>query len=186
MRTLTDREKRTLRIGAVGITAYLLLFGGFQGARYFAQRRAEYQKLLDEASRLKQEVRLYEDKVLVIRKLMEGFHMDPAKLSRASVVAQSSAAIQKAALAGGIQVGPVRESPARPSAKELASVQLEAAGPVRAVMGFLHQMEGVGYPLIIDAVQITSDTTRPGQIKLNLTIVILDFDQWKKEELPHA
>jgi hypothetical protein len=27
---------------------------------------------------------------------------------------------------------------------------------------------------------------RPGAVKVNLTIVILDFDQWKKEDAPHA
>ena len=111
--------------------------------------------------------------------------MDPAKLSRTSVVAEASAAIQKAAMGGGIQLGPVRESPARPSSKELASMQIEGMGPVPAVMGMLSRLESVGYPLIIDSVQLTSDM-RPGQLKVSLTILILDFEQWKKEGPPHA
>jgi hypothetical protein len=116
---------------------------------------------------------------------MESLRLDPAKLSRTSVVAEASSAIQKAAMSGGVQVGPVRESPARPSSKELASVQLEGTGPVSAVMGLLNRLESVGFPLIIDSVQLTPDM-RPGQLKVNLTILILDFDQWTKEGSPHA
>ena len=49
-------------------------------------------------------------------------------------------------------------------------------------MATLHRLETLGYPLILDSVQISSDPTKPGMIKLNLTIIILDFEQWKKEE----
>ena len=87
---------------------------------------------------------------------------------------------------GGVQLGPIRESAARPSAKELASIQLEGNGPVPALLTFLHRLETLGYPLILDSVQISSDPTRPGMIKLNLTIIILDFEQWKTEETRHA
>jgi hypothetical protein len=185
MRTLTPHEKRTVRFGAAAIAIYLLLFGGFQVWKYFAKTRADYQQLLSQADRLKQEVQLYDDRVLVLKKLMESLRMDPAKLSRTSVVAEASSAIQKAAMSGGVQVGPVRESPARPSSKELASVQMEGTGPVPAVMGLLSRLESVGFPLVIDSVQLTPDM-RPGQLKVNLTILILDFDQWTKEGAPHA
>ena len=185
MRTLTHHERRTVRFGAAAIVIYLLLFGGFQAWKYLARCRVDYQQLVSQADRLKQEVRLYDDRALAVKKLMESMRLDPANLSRTSVVAQASAAIQKAAMSGGVQVGPVRESPARPSSKELASVQLEGTGPVPAVMGLLNRLEGVGFPLIIDSVQLTPDM-RPGQLKVNLTIWILDFDQWTKEGSPHA
>jgi hypothetical protein len=103
-----------------------------------------------------------------------------------SLVAEASAAIQKAASSGGIQLGPIRESPARTSSKELASMQLEGTGPIPAAMGLLHRLQSLGYPLIVDSVQITPDATKPGMVKLNLTIIILDFEQWKTEELPNA
>src|SRR5437660_1423500 len=147
MRTLTKQEKRTVRLGAAVVVIYFAIFGGLRGWTFFSQRRADYEQMVKEAQSLKQEVRTYEDKVAVIKKLMESFKLDPAKLSRASVVAQTSAAIQKTATGGGMQVGPVRESPARPSSKELAAMQLEGSGPVPAVMGFLHRLESVGYPL---------------------------------------
>ena len=186
MRTLTPHEKRTLRLATVGLTIYFAVFGLWQGWRQSEKQRSEYQKLVKETEAFRLQVQPYEHKALVVTKLMEGFRLDPAKLSKTSVVAQASAAIQKAALTGGIQLGPVRESPARPSAKELASIQLEGTGPVPAVMALLHRLESLGYPLIIDSVQLTPEAMKPGQVKLSLMIVILDFEQWKNEEKPNA
>src|SRR5213592_241075 len=185
MRALSDHEKRTIRYAAVGISIYLVLFGGLRCWKYLEKRRADYQHLVKEASGLRQEIQPYEDKVLLVKKLMESFHIDPAKLSRASVVGAASDAIQKAAAAGGLGLGPIRESPARPSTKELASMQMEGSGPVPAVTTFLLRLETLGYPMIVDSVQLSPEP-RPGMLKLNLTIIILDFDQWKKEEVPNA
>jgi hypothetical protein len=186
MRTLSDREKRTVRIAAIGIAIYLVLFFGLSVRTYFEAKRADYGKLVAKAQDLKNEVRPYQDKVAHLKKLMESSRVNPAKLSRATVVAEASAAIQNAAAAAGIQVGPVRESPARSSSKELASVQIEGSGPVPAVMSLLHNLKSLGYPLVIDSVQLATDPMRPGQVKMNLTIVVLDFDQWKPETTPHA
>ena len=186
MRTLTHQEKRTIRYAGVGIGIYLVLFGGFKVWKIFEQQRTDYRQLVTEAQSLKLEVKRYEGKIAVTKKLMETFHMDPARLTKATVVAEASAAIQKAAREGGFQLGPVRESPARPSSKELATIQIEGSGPVPATMSLLNRLETCGYPLIIDSVQISSDPTKPGQSKLNLTIIILDFEQLKKTEVPHA
>ncbi|MCX6928282.1 MAG: hypothetical protein NT154_34500 [Verrucomicrobia bacterium] len=185
MRTLTHSEKRTIRLGAAVIAICFLYFGGQRGWKYFGNQRAEYQKLVRQAEALKQEIRLYEDRSLAAKKMMETFRMDPAKLSHATVVADASAAIQKAAMGGGVQLGPVRETPARPSSRELASMQLEGIGSVSAVSGLLNRLESVGYPLIIESVQLTTDM-RPGIVKVSLTILILDFDQWKQEGVPNA
>jgi hypothetical protein len=106
-------------------------------------------------------------------------------LTRASVLAQASAAIQSAALGGGVAIGPVRESPARPASSELGSIQLEAVGPAPALLKFVQQTRSLGYPLMIDSMQVGSEPSRPGQVKLNLTILVLDFDQWKQEK-PHV
>ena len=185
MRQLSAQEKRTIRFGAIVLAIIFVVYGGLGIVKWFAHRRAEYDQLLVRADRLKQEVQLYNDRVEVVKKLMEASRVDPAKLSRTSIVAEASLAIQKAALGGGVQVGPVRESPARASAKEIGSVQIEGTGPVPSVMNLIGRLESVGFPLVIDSVQLTPDA-RPGQLKVNLTILILDFDQWKKEGTPHA
>jgi hypothetical protein len=101
-------------------------------------------------------------------------------------VADASAAIQKAATGGGIQVGPIRESAAQPSSKALGTIQFEGTGQVAAVMALLHNLPTLGYPLVMDTVQIAAEPTRPGQVKLTLTIIVLDFEQWKKAEVGHA
>ncbi|MDB6110098.1 MAG: hypothetical protein JWR69_1848 [Pedosphaera sp.] len=186
MPAMTVREKRTVRIAAVGIAIYLALFCGVRSWKYVEARRSDYRRLVAEAQSLKEELRPYETKILLTTKLMETFHLDPAKLSKASLVAEASAAIQKAASSGGIQLGPIRESPARSSSKELASMQLEGTGPIPAVMSLLHRLQSLGYPLIVESVQINPDATKPGMVKLNLTIIILDFEQWKTEEMPNA
>jgi hypothetical protein len=185
MRTLTQREQRTIRLAAAAVAIYFVVFLGVRGCKSLETKRSDYQQLLVNAQRLKRDLQPYENRVLLAQKLKDSFRMDPQKLSRASLVAEASAAIQNAAKSGGIQLGPIRESPARTSAKELTSMQLEGNGSVSSVMTLLHRLETVGYPLIIDSVQIAPDS-KPGKVKVNLTIVILDYEQWKKEEAPRA
>src|SRR4051812_3691166 len=110
MRTLSKSEKRTIRLATVVLAAYFLFAFGQRGLNFIRKGKADYTVLCQEAVKLKAEVRPYKDKILVSKKLMEGAHMDPAKLSRNSVVADTSAAILKAATTGGVQLGPIRES----------------------------------------------------------------------------
>lgn len=182
MLALNDREKRTIGLGAAVLFICLLLLL----AKYFETRRSQYRQMVKEAQGLKQVVQPYKDKVLVLKKLMENYHLDPTRLSKASVVAEASSAIQKAAASNGIQFGPIRESPGRPSARELASIKLEGTGPVSAVIAFFHRLDTIGFPVIIESVQVNSDPTKPGMAKLSLTIILMDFDQWKPEETPNV
>lgn len=167
------------------IAIYLLLFGGFQTWKVLHRQRVEYLQLLVDAKNLRLQVQSYQDKALVAKRLMEDFHLDPAKLSRETIVAEASSAIQKAASASGIQVGTIRESAARGTGNEMTSMQFEGSGSVPAITGLLNRMQTLGYPLIIDSVQIMPDN-RPGMVKLSLTIVILDFERWKNPEAAHA
>jgi len=186
MRPLTDREKRTLRFGGIGIGIYLLVFGGMQAAKFLEKKRSDYQRLVTEATSLKSEIRLYEDKAAALKKMMEAFNLDPARLYRTTAVAEASAAIQNTAASTGVMVASIRESPARSASKELASIQMEAVGPAPAITTLLGRLESVGFPLIVETVQINAEPTRPGQVKMNLTIILLDFDPWKKGAVPNA
>jgi hypothetical protein len=186
MRPLTQREKRTVRLGGVLIVAYLVVFGGIQLWKFSSRRYSDYQQLVREARNLKREIQLYQDKAQKAQSLMNDYHLEPLKLSKATAVAEASSAIQKAATSGGLAVGPVRESAGRASNKELATMQLECSGPVPAVTAFFHRLQTVGYPLIVETVQISPLPNPPGQLKLSLTLIILDFDPWKQEASPHA
>jgi hypothetical protein len=176
-----------MRIGIAIVGASLLFFCGQQIWKFFAHQNAEYTRLLAEADKLRAELKPYKGKVEDVRALMEKFRMDPNRLSRTSVVAEASAAILKTATSSGVQLGPVRETAARQSNKELSSIQLDCTGQVSALLGFLHRFESIGYPIIIDSVQISSDPTKPGNLKMHLGLVILDFEQWKADErMPNA
>jgi hypothetical protein len=184
MRAFTENDKRTIRRAAVGIAIYLVLFGGFEAWKFLEKRRVDYRQMVNDARDLRVKLQTYQAKAVTTKKMMEDFHLDPAKLSRETIVGEASSAIQKAAQASGVQVGTVRES-ARGSGDEVASMQFEGSGPVPAVTGLLNRMQTLGCPLIIDSVQITPDN-RPGMLKLSLTIVILDFEKWKTPEATHA
>src|SRR5262249_46164212 len=94
MRALTHSEKRTIRIGAIAVGAYLVLFSGMRTAKFFEHKRVEYQRLVHEAQGLKREIQIYDDKAIALKKIMENFNLDPARLSRTTAVAEASAAIQ--------------------------------------------------------------------------------------------
>ena len=186
LRSLSDRERRTVRFASIGIAIYLVLFGGFEVWKSFEQRRADYRDLVKEAQDLKQKTLAYQEKVLVVQKLMDDFHIDPAKLKHANVVSEASAAIQRAAMSGRVGLGPIRESQARGSGGTLATIQLDGTGDVKAVLSFLAGLNTIGYPLVVDSVQFTS-ANQPGKIKMSLTILVLDFDQQKEpKEASHA
>lgn len=182
MRPLTDHERRTLRLGGIGVAVYLILFFGLQAWNYAERQRREYQALLAEAAIWNDRLRVYDDKVESAKKLMEQFQLDPAQLSRTTLVAQASAAIQRTAMQRGVMLGPVRETPSRAAAKELSGIQLEATGPPPALLGFLQNLGTLGFPLVLDSVQLTPGPMGPAPVKASLTLLILDFEQWKPAE----
>jgi hypothetical protein len=186
MPALTEREKRTVRLAAIAIAIYLVLFFGVRAWKQLETKRSQYQQLQVEAQRLKRDLMPYENRILLTQKLKENFRMNPQKFSRASLAADASAAIQKEAGSLKVLLGQVRESAARPSARELASMQLEGIGPIPAVMTLLHRLQTLGFPLVVDSLQITPEAAKPGVVKLNLTIIILDFESWKNAGVPNA
>jgi hypothetical protein len=182
MRKLNASEKRTIRLGAIALAAYLVLYLGLSVWRYSQQRQADYQRLTSRVAALHQQLDRQTTRALRLEKLKQRFHIEPAGLSPDNLVAEASSAIQKAATSGGVQLGPLRESPGRPSAKELASMRLEGVGPVPAVLALLPRLETLGYPLLIDSVQLDRDPTKPMMLKISLSIVVLDYAHWEAEK----
>lgn len=181
MNKMTERDQRILRYAAIGVGIYLILFFGH---KFLEKQRTEYRQLVTQAEDLRAKNQPYADRLEVVKKMMDDFHLDPAKLQKATVVAEASAAIQKAAQSGGVGLGPIRESAAAGSSKQVTTIQLEGSGQIAAVLGFLSGLDRIGFPLVVDSAQITANNNQPGQIKVALTIIILDFDQWKG--VPHA
>jgi len=181
MAPLSQRDKRTIRIAAVGILIYLVLFYGVGGWKRLETIRSDYTALLQKAQTARLKMERYENKILFIEKLKKGSQMEMPPPANETLVGLVSAAIQNAAAASGVKVGPVRESQGSSNARELASMQLEATGPVPGVMTLLHRLETLGYPLIVDSVQINTDPKTPGAIKLSLRLALLDFEHWKED-----
>ncbi|MGH7979048.1 MAG: hypothetical protein ACREE6_06700 [Limisphaerales bacterium] len=187
MRNLTERESRTIRYGGIGIGIYLLLFFAFHVWKMLEQKRSDYNDLVRQARALKSEIEDYQSRALVSQKLMNEYHVDPAALSEASVVAQANEAIQTEAGADGVALGTIRESASPSSTLELASIQIEGTGKIPAMLKLLDRLQRLGYPLIVDSVQLTSNPMQPGHVKCDVTITVLDFAQWKiKKEGRHA
>jgi hypothetical protein len=193
---MTDKDKKTLRIGAVFVVLYLVCFYGYRGWKRGEAGRNDYHQLVQKAEQLQNDVRAQENKVLLFEKLTNEFKLDPRKISKETLVADASAAIQAAAREGGIVLGPFRETPGRGTARELSTIQVEGMGPVAAAMGLLHKLQTLGFPLIIDSVQFTQPSAGgggggppgmprgggpPGALKINLTIILLNYEQFKAE-----
>src|SRR5262249_22139442 len=138
MRTITDHEKRTIRRATIGIAIYLLLFCGYKMWSVLHKQRTDYLKLVDDAKALRLKVQTYQSRADSLKRMMEDSHLDPAKLSRETIVGAASSAIQKAASSNGLQVGTVRESASRGSGDEIATMQFDGSGPVAAVTGLLN------------------------------------------------
>lgn len=186
MPALSEREKRTIRIAAIGIAIYLLAFFGFRGWKKMASAREEYERLAGEAEKVRRELPPYENRVLLFEKLSEAYQLDPRKIRKETLVADASEAIQNAAKQGGIQLGPIRETAGRSSGRELSSIQVEGMGPVPSALSLLHQLQTLGFPLVIDQLQLTPESPRPGMLKMNLTIIILNYEAWKTGDRPNA
>lgn len=185
-RSLTASERRTLKWGAMVLGAYLALFFGLRGATYFTTRRAEYQRLSREANDLKLKLEVYQARADRVRRYMETFKMDPARLTNSVIVAQAGAEIQKLGAGGGLVISSLRETVNRGSEPEVGAIQLEGNGPAPAILAFLHLLRGCGFPLVIDSAQIGAEPTRPGSLKLSLSILILDFERWTAKGVPRG
>lgn len=182
MKNLTPSEQRTVRIGGLGLAIYLLVFFGFKLFGGVGAMKADYARLVRSAHALRHEIEPYHTRVERLQRMIDKFQFDPGNLATNTVVGRASAALQQAATGGGLQLGPVRESLARTTEKELGTIQFDATGPAAAVMGFVARLGTLGVPVVVDSVQINADPRGPGMLKLHLTVIVLDFDQWKPRE----
>jgi hypothetical protein len=101
-------------------------------------------------------------------------------------VAEAAAAIQNAARQGGLQLGPMRETPGRATARELSTFQFDGMGQLPAALTLVHKLNALGYPIVIDSLQLTQEGKQPGMLKFNMIVVILNFEQWEKGKAPNA
>jgi len=179
---MTQRDKRTLRIAATLLALYLVLFYGLRGLSRLEAHRADFAQRVLKVRSLKLDAQRYENKSLKLEKLRKTSQIGFSSLERNSLAGNASAAIQRAAQTSGVKLGPVRESPGSPAGKELTAMQLEATGPLPGALGWLHQLHALGFPLVVDSLQIDPDPRKPGEVKVILRVVLLDIDPWRPKE----
>ncbi len=186
MKSLSSSERRTLRLGSIALALYLVAFFGVKWARAANAIRTDHLQLSRTATSLKAEVERYQIRAERLGRLMNRLQIDPSTLRTNTVVGETSAALQKAAQAQGLQVGSIRESPSRSTERELGSIQFDATGPTQAVLAFLARLDSLGVPVVIDSIQCSGNPRGPGQLKIQLQVIILDLDQWKPKEPTRA
>jgi hypothetical protein len=186
MAQLTARDKRTLRIAAIGLAIYLIVFLVFKWWKSSEKAGEGFGQLLARAQREQQEARRQENDLLRFEKLCDTYGFDPRALPKETLVAQAATAIQNAARQGGIKLGPVRETPGRSDARELSTIQFDGAGQPASVLALLHKLQTLGYPLVIETLQFSQDAKQPNMLKVNVTLQILNFEHWQKGSVPNA
>ena len=183
MRSLNDREKRTVRIAGVLVAVYLLLFYGIDGLNALEGKREQYHQLGLEAQELDSDVLAELKKRQRLQELRKTWKIDLDALDTQTIVSEVRDAIQKAAGECGVGLGPSREGRARRStAKELLGVQISGGGTTASIMKFFHRLRSLGYPLAIDRLQLKPVAGKPGQMSASMTVAILNFTPWKEQE----
>jgi len=182
MMQLSDSDKKTLRLGAIVIAVYLVLFYGGMGIKKLRARQTDYKKLVQQSEQLRIDLMKYETDMLKLAKLKKSFQFDPLMGGQETLVSEVSATIQKSAQMNGVKLSMVNETGARPSAAIRASMRLEGEGPMQGVIKFLDGLDRLGFPITIDSVQLNANPRSPGGLKINLEALILDFNAFKPEE----
>src|SRR5688572_9429544 len=130
--TISEKDKRTIRIGGSILAIYLVFFFGFRGWKKLEKGHADYQQLARKVEREQLETRRQENDVLLFEKLSDTYKLDPRKMPKETLVAEASAAIQNAARQGGFQLASVRETQGRTVGREISTLQLDGSGPLPA------------------------------------------------------
>ncbi len=180
MRALSDREKTTIRLGAIVLGIYLVGFGGVKGWRHLEAQRAEYGELRLELARLDNDILRERTKAKKLDRLRERFRIDVGSLDSQTVVHQARDEIQALAKKNRVGLATAREVFGSAGAGELRKIQLGGTGPTLAVAGFVHALRELGVPLVVDQFHLDTQGAKPGQVRFSLDVVVLDFETWKR------
>ena len=180
MRALNERERRTIKLAGGALGIYLVLFYGLAGWRALEARRAEYDQLRTEATDLGTRVLEEHRKHKRLGELRERWNIDLASLDETTIVNDVREAIQKAAGRHKVAVGPSQETGRRSAAKELRVIQFTGSGATRAVMAFVDDLPRLGFPLVVDHLQVKPLAKKPGMVTYSMRVAILNFRPWKE------
>ncbi len=179
LESLSEKDRKTLRYGAVIIVVYLSLFYGRSILAAFESSRVAYFEQLEQAEDLEEIFRSYENKVLKIEKYRDQYHLNVRALSNTNLVGNAGRALQELVKQSKFKIGQVRETLASGGSANAATFQVEGSGPLKSLMPLLHRLQSTGYPMIIDTISIRTDEKKRGNVQWSATIVVLDYRKWK-------
>jgi hypothetical protein len=115
-------------------------------------------------------------------KLREDLHLRPEDLREETVVGEASAAVQRAAAAAGVQLGPTKETRAGVSSREIATIAIEGQAGISSAVGFIDSLASLGAPIVVDSVHLKAAPGAPGAVSFSMTLVVLNYAAWKPPE----
>ena len=173
---MNEKEKKLIKFTAIGLSIYLLAFYGKDYLGAFVRKRSDFVKKEKTITNHRTKLSPYSSRVLMLEKLRKKLNIDVRRLSSNELVGQTSQAIQQSAKQSGIKIGPLRET----SGRNISSLKFEANGKYDGMVKFLRGIGTSGYPVLIESMQVKQDISKKGNLKINLSIGILDFTKWKK------
>ena len=184
--SMSQKDKRTLLIGGAFIVIYLSLFYGNKLLGLFEGERRAYFEKFEEAQQLGDLFKSYETRVMKIEKLRDQYNLNVKTLESTNLVGNAGRAIQDLVKNSQYKMGQIREVAGRGGQGVAATLQIEGTGPLKSLMPLLHRFQTTGYPLIVDSLTIRSDKRKPGEVQWSAEVMLLNYQQWKKQGGPNA
>jgi hypothetical protein len=181
MRQLSDRERRTIRIAAIGIGAYLVIFAVVKTVGWLEGQRASRVALKRELAAVRLEGLKERRKQVRLEVLRRRWGLDLPRTAEPTVVGDARVAIEKAARACGTGLRIAAESPGRRRAHELAVFQVSGGGNDSGFVKLIHRMCHLGYPVAIDNVEVKAGR-QPGTVTFSFSIALVDYATWSAGE----
>jgi len=181
LKSLSDREKRTIRIAGIALGAYLVLFTAHKVHSALEGERRAYDTLRQEADTLR--IRLLKEtrKRARLQGLRDHWKLGVDRLALDTVVGDARVAIEKAARACRVGLGFAREAPGRARAHVLAVFQLSGSGKTDAVAKFFDQISRTGYPVLLDTIHLKA-MKAPEMVTFSFSVSLVDYVNWTAPE----
>jgi len=180
VRDLTRRERRTVRIGAIVLVAYLGIFYGMKGWHWLEDRRDAHDELRIQAAEISAGILRERARARRMRELEIALGFDPRATGGEKIVQAARADLEKLAVAQKVQVGTLRELEGHSRQGESRRFQVSGTGLMIAVAGFVDGLRALGHPIVVDRLAIDTSGLAGGVVRFTLDLVLADFDEWKR------
>ncbi len=181
MAKLNAREQRIVKWALVLVPLYLLLFYGLAGVRALEEQRKEFGNIQLEAEEVELRITKEAKKYKRLKRMREEWSLHLKELNTATLVTSAREAVQSAASKCGVGLGNSQEMGRGNNNDLLRVIQMQGSGKTEAVLRFLYLCPRLGYPLLLDNLQIKGVPGKPGRLTLTFSLAIVNTDRWKEK-----